>query len=115
MLYNGIRLPDQRPPRDVPFERFQKGDPGPTPAYLLDPPKVIPIGKPHNEGDCPAALSDAAVERLKQTGRPKLNEISVGFSRDGFHWSRPDRRPFLPVSEKAGDWNWCDGGSVHFR
>jgi hypothetical protein len=38
----------------------------------------------------------------------------VGFSRDGFHWDRPDRRAFLPVNdvsamgaeqENAGAWN----------
>jgi hypothetical protein len=39
-------------------------------------------------------------------GRPKPNEVCVGFSRDGWHWHRPDRRPFLAVSEKPGDWNW---------
>jgi hypothetical protein len=39
-------------------------------------------------------------------GRPKPNEVCAGFSRDGFHWHRPDRRPFLAVSEKPGDWNW---------
>lgn len=38
--------------------------------------------------------------------RPKINEVCVGFSRDGFHWTRPDRRAFCPVSEKKGDWNW---------
>lgn len=38
--------------------------------------------------------------------RPKPNYIALGFSRDGFHWSRPDRRPFIGVSEKYGDWNW---------
>ncbi len=39
-------------------------------------------------------------------GRPKPNELCVGFSRDGFHWSRPDRRAFIPISERAGDWNY---------
>jgi hypothetical protein len=39
-------------------------------------------------------------------GRPKPNEASVGFSRDGFHWHRAERRPFLAVSEHEGDWNW---------
>ncbi len=39
-------------------------------------------------------------------GRPKPNSIWLGFSRDGYHWDRPDRRPFLDVSEKKGDWNW---------
>ncbi|MEX0642805.1 MAG: hypothetical protein WD468_08905 [Pirellulales bacterium] len=43
---------------------------------------------------------------LRESGRPKLNEVFVGFSRDGFHWDRPVRRPFLPISEKRGDWNW---------
>lgn len=38
--------------------------------------------------------------------RPKINEVCLGFSRDGFHWTRPDRRAFCPVSEKQGDWNW---------
>jgi hypothetical protein len=39
-------------------------------------------------------------------GRPKVNEICTGFSRDGFHWHRPDRKAFLGVSEHKGDWNW---------
>ena len=39
-------------------------------------------------------------------GRPKPNNVCVGFSRDGFHWSRPDRRAFIDVSETKGDWNW---------
>src|SRR5947209_10357494 len=39
-------------------------------------------------------------------GRPKVNEICVGYSRDGFHWHRPDRHAFIGVSERAGDWNW---------
>lgn len=39
-------------------------------------------------------------------GRPKPNEVCLGFSRDGFHWHRPERKPFLAVSETRGDWNW---------
>ena len=38
----------------------------------------------------------------------KPNEITVGFSRDGFHWTRPDRRPFIPVSGNHGDWNFAN-------
>jgi hypothetical protein len=38
--------------------------------------------------------------------RAKPNYICLGFSRDGFHWDRPDHRPFINVSEKYGDWNW---------
>ena len=40
--------------------------------------------------------------------RAKPNYVAVGFSRDGFHWDRPDRRPFNPVSEQYGDWNWAN-------
>ena len=42
----------------------------------------------------------------KPSHRPKLNQVYLGFSRDGFHWHRPDRRPFLPVSDRQGDWNY---------
>ena len=38
--------------------------------------------------------------------RAKLNYVCLGFSRDGFHWHRPDHRPFIGVSENYGDWNW---------
>ena len=38
--------------------------------------------------------------------RAKPNYVCLGFSRDGFHWYRPDHRPFIPVSERYGDWNW---------
>ncbi len=38
--------------------------------------------------------------------RPKPNYLTVGFSRDGFHWDRPSRRPFIPLSDRKGDWNW---------
>jgi hypothetical protein len=39
-------------------------------------------------------------------GRPKPNQLFVAFSRDGFHWHRPNREPFIPVSESATDWNY---------
>jgi hypothetical protein len=38
--------------------------------------------------------------------RPKPNEVCVGYSRDGWSWSRPDRRGFIPISENKADWNW---------
>jgi hypothetical protein len=40
--------------------------------------------------------------------REKPNDICVAFSRDGFHWSREWRDPFIPVSERPGDWNWAN-------
>jgi hypothetical protein len=35
----------------------------------------------------------------------KINEVCLGFSRDGFHWDRPDRRAFIGVSEDPRAWN----------
>lgn len=45
-------------------------------------------------------------------GRPKPNSVWLGFSRDGYHWDRPVRQPFLNVSETKGDWNWGNVQSV---
>jgi len=56
-------------------------------------------------GDYRSPTTEKGKELLK-LGRPKTNSVCTGFSRDGFHWDRPDRRPFLPLSEKMGDWNW---------
>jgi hypothetical protein len=38
--------------------------------------------------------------------REKPNDICVAFSRDGFHWDRSARQPFVTVSETPGAWNW---------
>ena len=51
------------------------------------------------------------------TDRPKCNEICIGYTRDGFHWYRPDYRPWIGLSERRGDWNWgnlwsCGPGMV---
>jgi hypothetical protein len=46
--------------------------------------------------------------RGERAEREKPNDICVGFSRDGFHWSRPDREPFIGVSNRVGDWNWAN-------
>lgn len=36
---------------------------------------------------------------------PKLVDLEVGFSRDGFHWHRPDRGGFLKGSRAEGAWD----------
>jgi hypothetical protein len=46
--------------------------------------------------------------RGERAPREKPNDIVVGFSRDGFHWSRLWREPFIPVSDRQGDWNWAN-------
>ena len=40
--------------------------------------------------------------------REKPNDISLGYSRDGFHWTRPSRDAFIGVSENPGAWNWAN-------
>ncbi len=45
------------------------------------------------------------VWRGQPKDRHKPNELVVGYSRDGWHWSRPDRRAFCPVSDRTGEWN----------
>jgi hypothetical protein len=41
----------------------------------------------------------------EQGGFPKISEVMVGFSRDGFHWDRTNRHPFIASSQKEGTWN----------
>jgi len=66
-----------------------------------------------------------SIWRGQPKDRPKPNDICLGFSRDAFHWTRPDRRPFIPVAERRGDWNFGNvqsagggflvvGRSLHF-
>jgi len=38
-------------------------------------------------------------------GFPKLTDLELGFSRDGFHWDRPDRRGFIRGERKEGAWD----------
>ena len=47
-----------------------------------------------------------SVWRGESSSREKINEVAIGFSRDGFHWDRPNRETFLGVSEETGSWNW---------
>jgi hypothetical protein len=44
--------------------------------------------------------------RGEKPDREKPNDLCIAFSRDGFHWSRDARDPFIGVSERQGDWNW---------
>jgi hypothetical protein len=38
-------------------------------------------------------------------GFPKITELKTAFSRDGFHWHRPDRHTFIPAARRAGAWD----------
>lgn len=41
-------------------------------------------------------------EKLKQ---PKITDLTLAYSRDGFHWHRPDRTAFLACTQRAGAWD----------
>ena len=41
-----------------------------------------------------------------RTGKPKIIDLQIGYSRDGFHWHRPDRSAFIPCSRQQGSWNY---------
>lgn len=40
-----------------------------------------------------------------QGGFPKITDLKLGFSRDGFHWHRPHRDAFIASTRRAGDWD----------
>ncbi len=36
---------------------------------------------------------------------PKLTDLEIGFSRDGFHWFRPDKKGFIKGERTEGTWD----------
>ena len=49
----------------------------------------------------------------KQLGVQKRNEILLGYSRDGFHFSRPSHKQFMAVNEIKGAWNYGNMQSIN--
>jgi hypothetical protein len=92
-----------------------------TNADRLDEPE--PEGRYPGAGDAPQLYSLNAVayesllvgmhyihrgpknEICAKGGFPKLIDLELGFSRDGFHWHRPDRRGFIVGSRTEGRWD----------
>lgn len=46
-------------------------------------------------------------------GIQKRNVVSLGYSRDGFHFYRRTHEPFMNVNETEGAWNWGNMQSVN--
>lgn len=44
-------------------------------------------------------------EICASNGSPKITELKVSFSRDGFHWDRPNREAFIRAERKDGFWD----------
>jgi hypothetical protein len=92
-----------------------------TNADRLDLPE--PAGRYPGAGDTPQLYSLNAVayeslmvgmhyihrgpnNRVCAEGKfPKLIDLELGFSRDGFHWHRPDRGGFITGSRTEGSWD----------
>lgn len=49
----------------------------------------------------------------ERDGIQKRNVVSLGYSRDGFHFSRPTHQPFMNVNETEGAWNWGNMQSIN--
>ena len=49
-------------------------------------------------------------EIAERKGIPKTNDLKVAFSRDGFHWDRESRKPFIGSERADGSW---DKGYIH--
>ncbi len=47
---------------------------------------------------------------IYKTGDPKITELLASYSRDGFHYDRPDRTAFIPAERRDGCW---DKGYLH--
>jgi predicted neuraminidase len=92
-----------------------------TNADRLDVPE--PEGRYPGAGDAPQLYSLNAIayesllvgmhyihrgpkNEICDKGRfPKLLDLELGYSRDGFHWDRPDRRGFIVGSRTEGSWD----------
>lgn len=46
-------------------------------------------------------------------GIQKRNVVSLGYSRDGFHFSRPTHQAFMDVNETKEAWNWGNMQSIN--
>ena len=45
-------------------------------------------------------------DEIAKTRRPKITELQMGFSRDGYHYDRPNRRAFIPAGRAYGTWDY---------
>ena len=44
-------------------------------------------------------------EVCRERGIPKITELKIAYSRDGFHWDRTDRDTFIAAERKEGSWD----------
>lgn len=98
----------------VPWVGADDLDP-PNPAYPDQPPQLYTLDATPYESLMVGLFSihqGPENEVCDAESRHKRNQIMLGYSRDGFHWDRPDRRPFIRAQETDGAWDWSNIQSV---
>lgn len=60
-----------------------------------------------------SAWSGPENDVCEREGIQKRNVVSLGYSRDGFHFARPTHKPFMNVNESDGAWNWGNMQSIN--
>ena len=99
------------PGQPVPWARTDRLD---LPDPLVgDEPQLYDVNAVAYESILLGALAvfyGPANEVCARIGRPKTNDVQLAYSRDGFHWRRPDRAAFIPCSREPGSW---DFGYIH--
>jgi len=101
--------------RTVPWTGADDLDP-PHPDYPDQPPQLYNLDATPYESLMVGLYSvhQGPENEICETKRfQKRNQITLGFSRDGFHWHRPDRRPFVGArSQDPAAWDWGNIQSV---
>ena len=106
-LVTGLPWKYREPPMWVGADRLDRQ----TPKYTIRP-QLYNLDAAPYESVLLGFFTILRGSANKTIFRPKINEVCLGFSRDGFHWHRPDRRSAFPVSENKDDWNWGNVQSV---
>lgn len=91
--------------KELRHEKYPEVDPG---IYNFDaiPYESIMLG-------LYSAWSGPENRICEREGIQKRNVISLGYSRDGFHFYRPTHQPFMNVDESDGAWNWGNMQSIN--
>ena len=102
------RWHDAEPARWARVDRLDRPDP-----FLGDRPQLYDVNAVAYESIMLGAFAifhgpqNPVAARL---GRPKINDLQLAYSRDGFHWHRPHREAFIAASRRWGTWDY---GYIH--
>ncbi len=100
-FYASGRWKEEEPVFWVGADCYDRGETVPPELYNLDatPYESLLIGFFQILKGPPNPYGEAS-------GLPKLTELYAGYSRDGFHWHRPDREPLIGACRQDGCWEY---------